>query len=77
MCGVPQSDEFALHWYRAAAELGDPEGQFMLAVCYAQGIGIAQYTLGEMYELGEGVPQDDNLAAMWYNRAAAQGFTGE
>ncbi len=30
----------------------------------------AQYELGHMYADGEGVPQDDVLACMWWNLAA-------
>jgi TPR repeat protein len=33
----------------------------------------AQTQLGSMYENGFGVPQDYQLAAMWYHRAAEQG----
>ena len=33
----------------------------------------AQYTLGYMYEYGEGVPQDCEQAALWYRKAAEQG----
>src|SRR5208337_2377479 len=45
-------------WYRKAAQHG-----------YASG----QYKLGLMYYHGEGVPQDDVKAHMWFNLAAAQG----
>ena len=48
----------AVRWYRLAAE---------------QGIARAQYNLGLKYAIGEGVPEDDVLAYMWYNLSAAQG----
>ena len=34
----------------------------------------AQYFLGLMYGTGDGVPQDYQLAYMWYNLVAAQGI---
>lgn len=34
---------------------------------------VAQYSLGVMYENGEGVPQDLKEAAQWYQMAAEQG----
>jgi TPR repeat protein len=42
----------------------------------ALGDVIAQFNLGFMYEDGEGVPEDDVLAYMWYNLAAAQAAFG-
>jgi TPR repeat protein len=38
-----------------------------------QGDSTAQKRLGEMYELGESVPQDYAEAVVWYRRAADQG----
>ena len=40
------------------------------------GNGIAQHMLGDMYEKGEGVPQDYVRAHMWLNLAAAKGSPG-
>ncbi|MFO7853726.1 MAG: SEL1-like repeat protein [Paracoccaceae bacterium] len=37
---------------------------------------MAQANLGAMYANGRGVPQDDVLAHMWKNLAAAQGNEG-
>lgn len=39
----------------------------------AQGNADAQFWLGRMYYYGQVLPQDFKLAAMWYQRAAAQG----
>jgi TPR repeat protein len=39
-----------------------------------QGHARAQYNLGIMYEIGKGVPQDDQEAVKWYRRAADQGL---
>ena len=48
----------ALRGFRVHAEQGDAE---------------AQFSLGLMYDKGEGVPQDYAEAARWYRRAAEQG----
>ncbi len=37
------------------------------------GVCDAQCILGDMYDLGEGVPQDDVEAVKWYRKAAEQG----
>lgn len=57
--GVSQSYAEAMHWYRAAAEAGNP--------------GSA-HNLGVLYELGRGTPRDPAEAAKWYQKAADQGF---
>ena len=57
--GVPQDYRAALKWFSLAAE---------------QGVPIAQYMLGFMYDTGRGVPQDDKAAVKWYTLAAEQGF---
>ena len=38
-----------------------------------QGNASAQYSLGVMYNTGEGVPQDYQEAVSWYHKAAEQG----
>lgn len=48
----------AARWYEEAAR---------------QGHAAAQYALGNMHLMGEGVEQDDGEAARWHERAAAQG----
>ena len=40
-----------------------------------QGLALAQASLGVMYAIGRGVPQDDVQAYAWLNVAAAQGDT--
>ena len=55
--GVTRDDAVAAVWYRRAAERGQPE---------------AQYELALMYELGLGVPQDPAEASLWYGLSAAQ-----
>ena len=41
-----------------------------------RGNASAQFSLGFMYEKGQGVPQDYVQAYMWFNLAAAQGTKG-
>ena len=38
-----------------------------------QGNAVAQFNLGLMYRIGDGVPQDDKTAVKWYTLAAEQG----
>ena len=38
-----------------------------------QGNAVAQFSLGFMYDTGQGVTQDDSEAVTWYRKAAAQG----
>ncbi|GIT24767.1 MAG: hypothetical protein CM1200mP41_08110 [Gammaproteobacteria bacterium] len=39
-----------------------------------QGDADAQFSLGVMYEKGEGVAKDNKAAVKWYTLAAEQGF---
>jgi len=59
--GVAQDSKIAAHWYRKAAEGGDPTGKNNLA---------------DMYLRGEGVSQDDATAFRLFQQAASQGQTG-
>ena len=47
----------AVNWYRLAADRD----------------ATAQFNLGDMYEFGQGVPQDYEEAVNWYRLAADQG----
>ena len=49
----------ALEKFSQLGEKGDPRAQFVL---------------GEMYEKGRGVAQDDTQAASWYRKSAEQGY---
>jgi TPR repeat protein len=51
----------ALREWRLAAEQGD---------------ATAQFKLGQMYDVGQGVPQDHNEAVKWYWLSAEQGYAG-
>jgi uncharacterized protein len=39
-----------------------------------EGNVAAQFNLGLMYQLSQGVPQDDEAATSWYRKAAEQGL---
>ncbi len=56
--GVTASPRKAAGWYRRAAQLGDAE---------------AQYTLALMLDTGSGISPNPGQARYWYRRAAAQG----
>ena len=49
----------AARWFTKAAELGEAE---------------AQFSLGNMYAEGHGVPQDDQQSVSLFRKAAEQGF---
>jgi uncharacterized protein len=39
-----------------------------------QGNARAQFSIGQMYYIGQGVPRDNTKADGWYRKAADQGF---
>jgi TPR repeat protein len=55
---VPQDYVEAVKWFRQSAD---------------QGLPAAQYMLGAMYGLGQGVPLDLVRSHMWLNLSGAQG----
>jgi uncharacterized protein len=55
---VPKNYAEAVKWYRKAAD---------------QGFALAQYHLGRMYYIGNGVPKNDAEAVRWFRLAADQG----
>jgi uncharacterized protein len=57
-CTIPNYKE-AAKWYRQAAETGH---------------GQAQYSLANLYALGQGVKTSYQQAAHWYRKAARQGI---
>jgi hypothetical protein len=59
--GVPQDFVEAVKWHRLAAEQGDAESQFRLAVAYAQ---------------GQGLPRSEADAVKWLSSAAEKGHAG-
>ena len=59
----------------AAYERGDYATAFRLMKPLAeQGYAKAQYNLGVMYRIGDGVPQDNTETMKWYRKAAEQGI---
>jgi TPR repeat protein len=73
--GVPQDYKTAVKWYILAAEQGYQRFASLEKAAHqaaANGNADAQYLLGEMYEYGRGVPQDDKTAVKWYTLAAEQ-----
>lgn len=57
--GYPQDDSTAIMWYRKAAD---------------KGLAEAQFDLGDMYWLGNGVAKDYSEAIAWYRKAGEQGL---
>jgi TPR repeat protein len=59
--GVPQDYKEALKWHRKAADQGNANAQYNIAVAYAK---------------GQGVPQDHAEAVKWVRKSAEQGNAG-
>jgi hypothetical protein len=60
---------------KIAFDKGDFDTAFKEVMPIAeQSNASAQYTLGEMYDRGQGVAQDYQKAVLWYRKAAAQGY---
>ncbi|GHE89277.1 hypothetical protein GCM10016455_06890 [Aliiroseovarius zhejiangensis] len=62
-------------WYRLALTVADKNPQAAVvafALAASSGHARAAYFLGQIYELGEGVPVDHVLARRWYEQAAGQ-----
>ena len=58
-----------------AYERGDYSTAFDLYEKLAnQGNAKAQFNLGYMYDIGQGLPQDYKQAVHWYTKAAEQGY---
>ena len=60
--GLPKDFAQAEHWYRLAAEQGDP---------------FAEASLGLLYQFGKGVKKDSVQALMWYEVALARSSVGD
>ncbi len=52
----------------------EAEGVRLITESANHGIARAQYELGRLHYFGEGVPQNLELAVLWYKRAAEQGY---
>ena len=60
--GLPKDFVQAEHWYRLAAEQGDP---------------FAQASLGILLGFGKGIPKNEVQALMWYEVAVARSKGGD
>jgi len=62
--------------YNGAVSEGEDYAQAVAfyRLAAAQGLDDAQYTLGRMYQRGDGVAQGPAEALRWYQLAAAQGY---
>ena len=70
--GVSESADFQKGW--TAYQSGDYATALREWKPLAeQGNALAQFALGWMYENGQGVPQDNVYAHMWWNIAASSG----
>lgn len=58
---ITVTDSLLVTWYLADAQAGDAE---------------AQYQLGYLYEVGNGVKRDNHTAAKWYQKASQQQHEG-
>jgi len=59
----------------AGVQAGESDDIKRLLKAAGQGDAEAQYDLGRRYAKGDGVPNDDTKAAVWYRKAAVQGHT--
>jgi len=87
--GVPKSLDKALYWYGRAADQGDADSQFILAMQYCdsdktkavnymkkfaeQGYANGQAVLGYWYLGNDGFAKDYQQAVFWLKKAAEQG----
>ncbi len=61
---------------RTAHERGDYTAELVVVRPLAEkGFAFAQFNLGVLYDNGQGVPEDDRQAIIWYEKAAMQGLT--
>jgi thiol-disulfide isomerase/thioredoxin len=59
---------------REAGDVQDPPDVAELRRAAEQGDPEAQSQLGDLYQRGNGVPEDDAEAVAWFRRAAGQGY---
>ena len=60
---------------RTAHERGDYAEEVALIRPLAEkGFAFAQFNMGVLYDNGQGLPQDDAQAMVWYRKAAEQGL---
>lgn len=82
--GVARSLEKAFSWYRKAADAGSAEAQAKFEKTYPKafyrarlaverGEPGAMYAMGRLYEQGDGVGRNPEIAFYWYRRVLEQG----
>jgi len=71
--GVGRDNAEALSWYLKSASQGNVEALEAVKSYARQGNQYAQFSLGYLYQNGLGFPQNNMLAASWYQQAADQG----
>lgn len=59
--------------YKSREYANDEMGAFWMAKAAKQNFVLAQFSLGQFYKIGSGVPQSDKIAAEWFLKAAEQG----
>jgi hypothetical protein len=74
--GVATDKSEAVKWYRKAAKQGNADGVMRLCEMAERGNIAAGLALGECYEGGDGVAEDEMEAVKWYHRVA-QGDPGD
>jgi TPR repeat protein len=69
--GIEIGLEDSLHWYSKATQLNHQLSKTRLITLAENGYTDAQYKLGQLFELGNGVQQDSEESIYWYRRASA------
>jgi uncharacterized protein len=76
--GVGVNDTLAYAWFLLSSERGNTSGQDAAKRSQGEhgpnGFNDACVTIGQMYEKGEDLPKNPELAAAWYRKAAEQGY---
>jgi uncharacterized protein len=73
------NDTLAYAWFLLSSEAGSSSGQEAARRSKGEhgpaAFSDACFTIGELYDKGEDLPQNPELAATWYRKAAEQGHT--
>jgi TPR repeat protein len=76
--GVRINDTLAYAWFLLSSEAGNPSGQDAAKRSQGEhgpdGFNEACLAIGQMYEKGEDLAKNLELAAIWYRKAAQQGY---
>jgi predicted aspartyl protease len=69
----PRARQRSIDELSQAVRNGDVQALEQLRALAGKGDAIAEFNLGVIYQGGEGVPKDAEVAARWYRKAAEQG----